>query len=64
MKRILSSVMLALFGAALIVGCEASAKVGDDDADVDVHRNETTYKKTTVRESDGDVHTKTEIKRD
>jgi len=49
-----------LFGAGLMVGCEASGSVGDDD--------DTTYKKTTtVKDNDGDykkTETKTEIKRD
>jgi hypothetical protein len=59
MKRILSALMLLMVSAA-IVGCEASARVGDEDVDGE----RTTVKKTTVRESDGDVSTKTEVKRD
>jgi hypothetical protein len=56
MKRALSLLLMGLIGAA-IAGCEASARVDDPD-DVE-------YKKTTtVRESDGDVHSKTEIRRD
>jgi len=65
LKRILASVMLLGFTAA-IVGCEASAKVGDPD-NTTMHDNDgtSTYKKTTtVREPDGDVHTKTETKVD
>ena len=62
MKRFLTSVMVLVFSAALI-GCEASAKVGDDD--VDTVRTGSTYEKktTTVREADGDVKTRTEINR-
>ena len=60
MKRMLTLVLLGLFGAGLMVGCEASGSVGDDD--------DTTYKKTTtVKDNDGDykkTETKTEIKRD
>ncbi len=56
MKRLLTILLACGIGAA-IAGCEASARVDDDD-DVE-------YKKTTtVRESDGDVHTKTEVRRD
>jgi len=66
MKRVLTAAMLLAFGAAL-VGCEASAKVGDPN---DTSTNTSTYsnngsyekKTTTVREPDGDVKTKTEIK--
>ena len=64
LKRIFASVLLLAFGVA-IVGCEASAKVGDPD-DTSMHSNGTdTYKKTTtVREPDGDVKTKTETRID
>ena len=63
MKRFLTSVMVLVFSAALI-GCEASAEVGDDD-DLDTVRTGSTYEKqtTTVREADGDVKTRTEINR-
>ena len=67
MKRLITGAMLLAFSAAL-VGCEASAKVGDPD---DTSTRTTTYsnggsyekKTTTVREPDGDVKTKTEINR-
>jgi hypothetical protein len=54
--------MLIAFGAA-VVGCEAQAKVGDPDS-TSVHSNDGSYTKktTTVREPDGDVKTKTEIR--
>ena len=69
MKRLLSAAMLLAFSAA-IVGCEAHAKVGDPDNDVNTtsgtrtHTSSSTYEKktTTVREPDGDVKTKTEVK--
>ena len=60
MKRLFTLLFLAMFGAGLMVGCEASGQVGDDD--------DTTYKKTTtVKDDDGDykrTETKTEVKRD
>jgi len=65
LKRIFASVLLLAFGVA-IVGCEASAKVGDPD-DTSMHSSDgtNTYKKTTtVREPDGDVKTKTETRVD
>ena len=66
LKRLLTSVLCLAFGAA-IVGCEANARVGDPD-DTTTYRDrdvDSTYKKTTtVREPDGDVHTKTETKVD
>lgn len=55
MKRLLSILLAGGIGAA-IAGCEASARVDDPD--------DTEYKKTTKVESDGDTHTKTEIRRD
>jgi hypothetical protein len=62
MKRILTGLMLVAFSAA-VVGCEAQAKVGDPD-DTSMHRNDGSYSKktTTVKEPDGDVKTKTEIR--
>ena len=66
LKRILASVLCLAFGVA-IVGCEASGRVGDPD-DNTTYRDrdrdvDSSYKKTTtVREPDGDVHTKTETK--
>ena len=66
LKRILTSVLCLAFGAA-IVGCEANARVGDPDDNTTYRNRDGTdsYKKTTtVREPDGDVHTKTETKID
>jgi hypothetical protein len=68
MKSILVALMLLAFSGA-VIGCEANAKVGDTD-DVHTTRKTTTYdsggtyekKTTTVREPDGDVKTKTEIR--
>jgi hypothetical protein len=61
MKRLFTLLFLGLFGAGLMVGCEASGSVGDEDDDA-------TYRKTTtVKDGDGDykrTETKTEIKRD
>jgi hypothetical protein len=63
MKRLFTLALLGLFSAGALLGCEASAKVGDEDAD-----NDGSYRKTTtVRDNDGDVkrtETKTEIRRD
>jgi hypothetical protein len=59
MKRVLTAILLGMFGAAVMVGCEASAEVGDNDRDGDY-----SYKKTTVRDDDGDRTVKTEVKRD
>jgi len=57
MKSLLILAVLGALGAG-ILGCEASAKVGDD-------HGGTAYKKetTTVREPDGDVRTTTEVKK-
>ena len=65
LKRIFASVLLLAFSAA-IVGCEASAQVGDPDDRTTYDRDGTsTYKKTTtVHEPDGDVTKKTETKID
>ncbi len=64
MKRILSAAMLLMFSAA-IVGCEASAKVGDTDGTDSTRTTNKSYEKktTTVREPDGDTSTKTEVHR-
>lgn len=57
MKRLLTAFVLCMFTAAM-VGCEASARVDDDDDDV-------SYRKTTtVKETDGDTRTRTEIRAD
>ncbi len=56
MKRVLSILFAGLF-AASIVGCHASAEVGDPD------RNDSSYKKTTTYD-DGSKTTKTEVKVD
>ena len=58
MKRVISLAVLAMFTAA-VVGCEASAKVGDPD-----DSTKTTYKKTTVTEPNGDTSTKVETRTD
>lgn len=64
MKRLLATLALGLFVGGSIIGCEASAKVGDPDTTVTTdHRNDSSYKKTTTVQPDGDTVTKTEIKR-
>lgn len=62
LKNLLCLVALGLFSAAL-VGCSASAEVGDADG---TSRSSTdTYKKTTTTvEPDGDRTTRTEVKVD
>ncbi len=64
MKRLFTLALLGLFSAGALLGCEASAKVGDED---DRDRDGSYRKTTTVRDNDGDVkrtETKTEIRRD
>ena len=56
MKRLLTAAMIATFGLA-VVGCKASGEVGDPDNDHD-----SSYKKTTTVEKDGDTTVKTEKK--
>jgi hypothetical protein len=65
MKALFTMAVLGLFSAAMI-GCEASAKVGDDD---NTHTRttvrdrdgaDTTYKKTTTIDRDGDRTVRTE----
>jgi hypothetical protein len=57
MKRAIAILALGMFMAGGIIGCEASAKVGDDD----VHDGYS--KKTTVtHEPDGDRTVRTEIR--
>lgn len=58
MKRIFALFTLALMGAVL-VGCEASARVGEPDND-----RETSYKQTTIKKTDDGGSTKTEVKRE
>jgi hypothetical protein len=53
MTKLLTVILLGVFSAA-IVGCEASAKVGDTDS------TDTTYKKTTTVDKSGDTTTRTE----
>jgi hypothetical protein len=68
MKQLLTLALLGLFSAALM-GCEASARVGEED---DVSRTtvrtgdtDTTYRKsTTTIEPDGDRTTRTETRID
>ena len=55
MKRVITVLMLAMFSASL-VACRASAEVEDDDMD----GRDTSYKRTTKVESDGDRTIKTE----
>ena len=60
--KLIASALVAMIGAAVLVGCEASAKVGDPDhvdTSTDTH---TTYKKTTVTTPSGDTSVKTEKK--
>ncbi len=60
MKRLLTAAVLCAFTAG-ILGCEASAKVGDPDDTT----SSSSYKKTTTYDRDGDKTTvKTETKRD
>jgi hypothetical protein len=63
MKRLLSLALVSSFAFAGLVGCEANAKVGDDDDHGTVHKTEvkrespngdTTYKRTT--ETHTEVH--------
>ena len=63
MKKVLATLMLGLFVTAGLVGCEASAHVDADHAD-HVDHSDTTYRKTTTVQPDGDRVTKTEIRRD
>jgi hypothetical protein len=66
MKRLFTGLVALAMGFALI-GCEASGRLGDDDPDVTIRTDDDRdYEKktTTVREPDGDVKTKTEIRRD
>lgn len=59
MKRAIAILALGMFMAGGIIGCEASAKVGDDDTST------STYKKTTVKtEPDGDRTVRTEVRHD
>jgi hypothetical protein len=69
MKQLFSFAILGLLSAA-IIGCEASAEVGDDDDTTTVKTtrtdrdNDSSYRKTTTVEADGDRTTKTEIRKD
>jgi hypothetical protein len=67
MKALFSFAILGLMSAA-IIGCEASAEIDpDDDAEIRTTRttgDETTVKKTTTIDEDGDRTTRTEIRRD
>jgi hypothetical protein len=70
MKRLFTIAVLGLFGGAMVIGCEASGSIGDDDPDVrssrtEVKRDDDSYsKKTTTKYEDGERTTKTEVKRD
>jgi hypothetical protein len=59
MKRTLALLICGLLTAS-IVGCEASAKVGDTDDTTADHKTE--YKKTTYRNDGGDRTVKTETR--
>ncbi len=63
MKRTIIALLMTAMAAPTIIGCEASGRVGDPN-DTSMHSNTGTYerKTTTVREPDGDVKTKTEIR--
>ena len=64
LKSLLAGLMFISLGATT-VGCEASGRVGDpNDTSVNTTTNGGSYerKTTTVREPDGDTHTKTEIR--
>ena len=64
LKNLLCLVALGLFSAAL-VGCSASAEVGDADGTARTSSSTDTYKKTTTTvEPDGDRTTRTEVKVD
>ena len=54
MKRLLSLLLVGLFSMS-VVGCHAEGEIDDDDAD-------TSYKKTTTIDDDGDRTVKTEKK--
>ena len=58
MKKILTAAMLSVFTLS-IVGCHASGEIDDPD-----HDRDSSYKKTTTVERDGDTVTKTEKKVD
>jgi hypothetical protein len=58
MKRIFTAAMAVAF-ALSIIGCKASGEIGDPDDDGD-----SSYKKTTTVERDGDTTVRTERKVD
>jgi hypothetical protein len=65
-SSLLTALVLGMFGLAM-AGCSAEAEVGDNDRDVRVREtrrydNDTSYKKTTVVEPDGDRRTTIERK--
>lgn len=68
MKCLLTVAVLGLFGAATLVGCEASASVGDDDvrsSKTTIKRDDDSYsKKTTTKYENGDKKVKTEVKKE
>jgi hypothetical protein len=64
MKRILAALALAMFVGGSVIGCEASAKVGDNDAGYSTRDHDTTVKKTTTIQPDGDRVTRTEVRHD
>lgn len=60
MKRALALVALTMFVGGTMVGCEASAKVGDDADHVHSTGTSSSVKKTTTIQPDGDRTTKIE----
>ncbi|WP_428940103.1 hypothetical protein [Fontivita pretiosa] len=70
MKQALALLAMGLFTVGVVIGCEASGRVGEDESEyrkTTIHKDsdDGSYKKTTtVRESDGDRTTRTEIRRE
>jgi hypothetical protein len=62
MKRLLSIALMGLISASLL-GCEARGRIGDPDGTTAGTRDVEYRKTETVRETDGDVRTRTEIRR-
>ena len=56
-RSLLVACVLSAFGASMF-GCHTSTDVGTDDHGGTAYKKET----TTVRDSNGDTHTKTEVK--
>ena len=61
--KLIASALIAVLGASVLVGCEASAKVGDPDhVDTTSSDTHTTYKKTTIERPTGETTVHTEKK--